>query len=103
MSLLKKIFGWLVNRWVLSVLGLLIIALLIWLFGPEVAIAGQVPLASDVNRLIAILVVVLIWAGIVITSALRQRCCSPGPARCAQPDARPWHQQVLRPRGARDL
>jgi type VI secretion system protein ImpL len=73
MSLLKKIFGWLVNRWVLSVLGLLIIALLIWLFGPEVAIAGRVPLASEVNRLIAILVVVLIWAGIVITSALRQR------------------------------
>jgi type VI secretion system protein ImpL len=73
MSLLKKTFGWLLHRWVLSVLGLLIIALLIWLFGPEVAIAGRVPLASEVNRLIAILVLVLIWAAIVVTSALRQR------------------------------
>jgi type VI secretion system protein ImpL len=73
MSLLKKAFGWLVNRWALSVLGLLIIAFLIWVFGPEVAIAGRVPLASEVNRLIAILVVVLIWAAIAITSALRQR------------------------------
>src|SRR5512132_2152306 len=69
MSLLKKIRGWLINRWVLSVLGLLILALLIWLFGSEVAIAGRVPLASEVNRLIAILVVVLVWAAIVIASA----------------------------------
>jgi type VI secretion system protein ImpL len=73
MSLLRKTFGWLVHRWVLSVLGLLIIALLIWLFGPEVAIAGRVPLASEVNRLIAILALVLVWAAIVVTSALRQR------------------------------
>src|SRR5512147_1300757 len=73
MSLLKKVFGWLINRWVLSVLGLVINALLIWLFGSEVAIAGRVPLASQVNRLIAILVVVLVWVVFVTASALRQR------------------------------
>ena len=73
MSLLKKIFGFLANRWLLSVLGLLLVALLIWLLGPEVAIGGRVPLASEVNRLIAILVAVLVWAALVIVKALRQR------------------------------
>ncbi|MFO1120405.1 MAG: type VI secretion system membrane subunit TssM [Rhodospirillales bacterium] len=73
MSLLKKFFGWFANRWVLSVLGLLIVALLIWLFGPEVAFAGYVPLASEVSRLLAILVVVSIWSAIAIVKALRQR------------------------------
>lgn len=73
MSLLKKMFGWLANRWVLSVLGLVVIALLIRLLGPEVAIAGRVPLGSEVNRLIAILITVLIWAAFIIVGALRQR------------------------------
>src|SRR5512144_2376237 len=73
MSLLKKMFDWLANRWVLSVLGLALLALLIWLLGPEVAIGGRVPLASEVNRLIAILVTVLIWAAFAIVGALRQR------------------------------
>lgn len=73
MSLLKKFLGWLANRWVLSALGLLIVAALIWLFGPEVALAGHVPLASEVSRLLAILFAVLIWSAIAIVGALRQR------------------------------
>lgn len=73
MSLLKKILGWFANRWVLSVLGLLMLAVLIWLFGSEVAFGGYVPLASEVNRLLAILFVVTVWSAIAIVRALRQR------------------------------
>lgn len=73
MSLLKKILSSFANRWLLSALGLILVALLIWLLGPEVAIGGRVPLASEVNRLIAILVAVLIWAALVILGALWQR------------------------------
>ena len=73
MALLKKLFGWLANRWLISILGLMLLALLIWFFAPEIAIAGTVPLQSPLSRVIAILVLVLIWSGFNIAAALRQR------------------------------
>lgn len=49
------------QRWLISLIGLLALALLIWFAGPYIAIAGSVPLGSAVVRLVVILVVFMLW------------------------------------------
>lgn len=71
MKLFRILFGWLANRWVFSVLGLTLLALLIWFVGPLIAIGGWEPLADREARLLAILVVVVLWAVKTIWSILR--------------------------------
>jgi type VI secretion system protein ImpL len=71
--MLKKAFGWIVNRWVVSLLGLVIICLMIWYFGPAVAFSGHVPLADAMIRLITIIAVVFLWGIANIIMALRAR------------------------------
>ncbi|MFQ5773095.1 MAG: type VI secretion system membrane subunit TssM [Kiloniellaceae bacterium] len=61
MGMLGKAFGWLLNRWVFSVLGIILLALLVWFVGPLVAVAGYQPLVEPVPRLVTILVLVLLW------------------------------------------
>ncbi len=58
---MKRILGFLKNRWVITIVGLLALSILVWFVGPLVAIAGTVPLAGEVPRLIAILIVVVAW------------------------------------------
>ncbi len=58
---MRKLFGWLFNRMVISVLGIVLLCLLVWFVGPLIAIAGFQPLLDPTARLAAILVVVLIW------------------------------------------
>ncbi|MEE9491889.1 MAG: type VI secretion system membrane subunit TssM [Gammaproteobacteria bacterium] len=58
---MKRFFGFFKNRWVVSIIGLLALCILIWFVGPQIAFAGQVPLAGEVARLIAITAVLLIW------------------------------------------
>jgi type VI secretion system protein ImpL len=50
------------SRAVLVLLGLLLLAALIWFAGPYFAFADHKPLESVVGRLVAILIVVIIWA-----------------------------------------
>jgi type VI secretion system protein ImpL len=57
----KRAFGWLANRWVISIIGIILLALLIWFGGPLIAIAGAEPLVSPTARIISILSIVLIW------------------------------------------
>ena len=71
--MLRKVFGWIVNRWTLSVLGLLLLAVLIWVFGPAFAFAGYVPLATEAARWITIAVVVLTWLTYQAVVVFRQR------------------------------
>lgn len=70
---MKKLFGWLFNRWVISIAALILLALLIWFFGPDIAFSGHAPLESEIARLVAILVVVVVWAAYNIIALLRQR------------------------------
>ena len=49
------------NKWVIQLLGIIALSLLIWFFGPLIAIAGHTPLESDFVRLLVILVMVLLW------------------------------------------
>ena len=97
MTVLKALFGWLLNRWVLSALGLLFVALLVWFVGPLIAIAGAEPLAGPMARMVAIMVVVVGWAVWTVTVAVgRQRtntavltniAAAPAAAGEARPDA----------------
>lgn len=72
-KLLSKMFGRMANRWLMSVLGLLLLAALIWFTGPLLAIAGHEPLATPLARLIVILAVVFLWGAWNLALALRQR------------------------------
>ena len=47
---MKRILNWLMKPWVLSVIGLLLLALLIWYEGPLLAFDGSEPLASAAAR-----------------------------------------------------
>jgi type VI secretion system protein ImpL len=49
------------HHWFVALLGLLALSLVIWLLGPLIAIAGFEPLAPPVNRVIAILLVLMAW------------------------------------------
>ncbi len=71
--MLKRLSGWLLNRWVISILGLVLLSLLIWFVGPLIAFAGWEPLGTVEARLAVILTIVLIWAVKAIWTAVRAR------------------------------
>lgn len=62
---MKKIFAFLKpmfkQKWLISLLGLVALAVLVWFAGPFVAFGGRTPLASPMIRLLVILVLVLLW------------------------------------------
>ena len=58
---MKKIFGIFRKRWVISLLGLLAIAVFIWFAGPYFGFADREPLRSPITRLLVILIIVLVW------------------------------------------
>jgi type VI secretion system protein ImpL len=60
---MKKLFGFFQRREVISFLGLLALAVLIWYVGPLFAFAGKEPLASVLSRSVAIAVVFALGGG----------------------------------------
>ena len=61
MTLLKKIFGFLFSRFLWTLIGIVILCLLIWLYGPLVSLGEMQPLASELARLGTIGVIVILW------------------------------------------
>jgi len=61
------------SRWFLALIGLLFIVLILWFGGPYVGIADSKPLESVAGRLIAVMLVVLIFALIVVVRLLRAK------------------------------
>ncbi|UCF92437.1 MAG: type VI secretion system membrane subunit TssM [Desulfobacterales bacterium] len=59
---MKAIIGFFKQKWLIPLVGVAALCALIWLAGPLVAFANRTPLASEFNRLLAILVVVVVWA-----------------------------------------
>ena len=59
------------NRTVLALIGLVLLALSIWFVGPYFAFAEVKPLESVIARLVAILILVVIWAATVTLKQLR--------------------------------
>lgn len=68
------------NRTLLVLLGLVLLALLIWFAGPYFAFADHKPLESVVGRLVAILIMVIAWA---VTLQIRQLRSNRASARLA--------------------
>jgi len=56
-----KGLAFLKQPWLISLLGILALALLIWFVGPLLAIAGRQPLATGFNRWLVILTLFLLW------------------------------------------
>ena len=50
------------SRWFLTLIGVVLLCVLIWFAGPYFAFADVKPLASSTARLVAILIVVIVWA-----------------------------------------
>ncbi len=60
---MKKIIGFITNRIVLSVVGLIALAVIIWFVGPAIKFGDNntAPLASEFTRLIAVIILLLLW------------------------------------------
>jgi type VI secretion system protein ImpL len=56
-----KLKAFFTNKWVIQFLGLLALSCLIWLAGPLIAIAGSVPLESELVRILLIVGLFVIW------------------------------------------
>jgi type VI secretion system protein ImpL len=73
MGILKKIFGFLTNRWVLSVLGILFLSLFVWYIGQVLSFGSWMPLGNDTVRAVFIVIIIAIWVAINITKVIRQK------------------------------
>src|SRR5262249_42899138 len=71
--MLKRIVSVLTARWLVTLIGAIILALLVWFIGPLIAIADMRPLESDLVRFIVILVILVIWGVANIISLLRAK------------------------------
>jgi type VI secretion system protein ImpL len=60
---MSKIAGFFKNRIVISLIGLIVLSLLIWFVGPYIKFGSDnyAPLGGEVARLIAIMVIVMLW------------------------------------------
>ena len=61
MRFLKACFGWLLSRTAVSILGIILLALLIWFVAPLIAFAGWEPFAGEDTRIVTISLIVLSW------------------------------------------
>ena len=70
---MKRLFSWLMKRWVLSLLGVLLLSLLVWFEGPLFAFDGDAPLASSGARWLVILLLLSIWAAYFLWKMIAAR------------------------------
>ncbi|WP_132142799.1 type VI secretion system membrane subunit TssM [Luteibacter rhizovicinus] len=61
------------SGWFVTLIGLLLLALLIWWLGPYLGLGSMQPLASPVARLLTILLLVIVWAAWLQIQQLRHR------------------------------
>ena len=70
---MRKALQILKTGWCLSLIGVLVLCLLVWLAGPWIAVAGREPLAGVSARLATMLALLLAWALALLVHALRMR------------------------------
>ncbi|MDN5939514.1 MAG: hypothetical protein L0H83_12750, partial [Salinisphaera sp.] len=68
---MSRILGIVRQGWFIGLVGVIFLSLIIWFLGPYLALGGWQPFASVVGRLIAILLLFVIWG--VITAIKYQR------------------------------
>jgi type VI secretion system protein ImpL len=70
---MKRLTGFLFNRWTLALLGLVAISLLIWFVGPLIAIAEYRPLEPETVRIALIALIILFYVGKRIWEAIKAK------------------------------
>jgi type VI secretion system protein ImpL len=70
---MKRLFSWLMKRWVLSLLGVLLVSLLVWFEGPLFAFDGNAPLEPEGRRWFLILSLLSIWAAYFLWKLIAAR------------------------------
>ena len=70
---MKKVFKFLFNRWMLTILGLAAISFLIWFTGPLIAFADYYPLESSTARIILIALIVSLYIGKLIWGLIKTK------------------------------
>jgi type VI secretion system protein ImpL len=70
---MKRLTGFLFNRWTLALLGLAAISLLIWFVGPLIAIAEYRPLEPETVRVALIALVILFYIGKRVWEAIKAK------------------------------
>jgi type VI secretion system protein ImpL len=68
-----KLLSLLKSAWFVTLIGVLLLSVLVWLGGPYLGIGDSQPLASPVARLLLIMVIVLAWGAWLQVQALRAR------------------------------
>ncbi|MDH3380245.1 MAG: type VI secretion system membrane subunit TssM, partial [Gammaproteobacteria bacterium] len=58
---MKRLFRFLTQRWIIGALGIIALMILIWFGGPYLGIGNSRPLAPEFNRLLAGLVIAVLW------------------------------------------
>jgi type VI secretion system protein ImpL len=69
MRVLKSVFGFFLSRTFWTLVGLVLLAALIWLYGPLLAFGTATPLASDLARIVVIGLLVILW---LVSALVRQ-------------------------------
>lgn len=69
--LIKSIFRFLISRKLWVLIGVILLCALIWQFGPLLALGELHPLEDELNRLIAIGIVVILWLFSILLKQLR--------------------------------
>lgn len=70
---MSKLIEWLKTPWFIALVGLLLLALIVWFGGPYLGLGGWQPLASPIARLVVILLLVVGWGLWLQLQALRAR------------------------------
>lgn len=60
---MKRLIQFLSQKWIISIIGIIALVVLIWFGGPYLGIGDSQPLASPFNRLLAVLILVVVWGG----------------------------------------
>ena len=71
MGVLKKILGFFLSRFFWTAVGIVILCVLIWLYGGLVSFGDVAPLASDMAKLIAIGLILILWLFLMLLRQLR--------------------------------
>ncbi len=69
----KRILSVLTARWLVTLVGAIILALVVWFIGPLIAVGDVRPLESEIVRLIVVLVILVVWGIWNIISLLRAK------------------------------
>jgi type VI secretion system protein ImpL len=69
--MIKKIFSFLIQPWLLSLIAIILLSLVIWFVGPLIAIADYKPLITDASRFICIILLLIAWGANNLRSTSR--------------------------------